>query len=156
METTAKAAIYSEQDPDQKILEASFAFPNALGAGFLEKVDANALLLEWRQMGFVCVQAVPCKRKDKDVIVRDYSADLSHGDASFGRTEGMYGTRLRAGSADPKRFESKRDSRRLADEFRQTKIGTPKVRTLNLSWNLSVSICGFKGSSRGDTWLTCA
>jgi hypothetical protein len=38
METPAKLALYPEQDLTQKILEASFAVHNALGAGFLEKV----------------------------------------------------------------------------------------------------------------------
>ena len=76
METGAKSAIYPEQELTQKILEASFAVHNSLGAGFLEKVYANALLLELRQMGLVCMQEVAFKVKYKDVIVGDYSADL--------------------------------------------------------------------------------
>jgi GxxExxY protein len=76
METSAKPAIYPEQELTQKILEASFAVPNALGAGFLEKVYANTLSLELRQTGLVCAQEVPFKVKYKDVVVGDYSADL--------------------------------------------------------------------------------
>ena len=76
MESPAKAAIYPEQDLTRKILEASFAVHNDLGAGFLEKVYANALLLELRQMGLVCAQEAPFKVKYKNVIVGDYSADL--------------------------------------------------------------------------------
>jgi GxxExxY protein len=76
METSAKPAIYPEQELTQKIFEASFAVPNALGAGFLEKVYANALSLELRQTGLVCAQEVPFKVKYNDVVVGDYSADL--------------------------------------------------------------------------------
>jgi GxxExxY protein len=75
METNAKSAIYPEQELTQKILEASFAVHNALGAGFLEKVSANALSLELRQMGLACGQEVPFEVKYKDAIVGDYSAD---------------------------------------------------------------------------------
>jgi GxxExxY protein len=76
METGAKSAVYPEQELTQKILEASFAVHNALGAGFLEKVYANALSLELRQMGLVCAQEVPFKVQYKNVVVGDYSADL--------------------------------------------------------------------------------
>jgi GxxExxY protein len=76
METGAKSAVYPEQELTQRILEASLAVHNALGAGFLEKVYANALMLELKQLGLVCVQEVPFKVKYKNVIVGDYSADL--------------------------------------------------------------------------------
>jgi GxxExxY protein len=76
METGAKSALYPEQELTQKILEASFAVHNALGAGFLEKVYANALSLELRQMGLACAQEVPFKVQYKSVVVGDYSADL--------------------------------------------------------------------------------
>jgi GxxExxY protein len=76
METVAKSAVYPEQEMTQRTLEASFAVHNALGAGFLEKVYANALSLELRQMELVCAQEVPFKVKYKDVVVGDYSADL--------------------------------------------------------------------------------
>jgi len=76
MDTGAKSAVYPEQDLTQKILGASFAVHNALGAGFLEKVYANALSVELRQMGLVCAQEVPFKVQYKNVVVGDYSADL--------------------------------------------------------------------------------
>ena len=76
MGTTAQASIYPEQDLTQKILEASFAVHNTLGAGFLEKVYGNALSLELRQMEIVCAQEVPFRVKYKDVVVGDYFADL--------------------------------------------------------------------------------
>jgi len=76
METSAKSAIYPEQELTQKILEASFAVHNALGAGFLEKVYSNALMLELRSMGVSCNPEVAFKVKYKNVIVGDYCADL--------------------------------------------------------------------------------
>ena len=76
METSAKSAIYPEQELTQKILEASFAVHNALGAGFLEKVYSNALMLELRSMGVSCDPEVAFKVKYKNVIVGDYCADL--------------------------------------------------------------------------------
>src|SRR5882762_3809737 len=76
METGAKSAIYPEQELTQKILEASFAVHNSLGAGFLEKVYSNALMLELRSMGVSCNPEVAFKVKYKNVIVGDYCADL--------------------------------------------------------------------------------
>jgi GxxExxY protein len=76
METGAKSAVYPEQELTQKILKASFAVHNALGAGFLEKVYSNALMLELRSMGLNCNPEVAFRVKYKNVIVGDYCADL--------------------------------------------------------------------------------
>jgi GxxExxY protein len=76
METGAKSAIYPEQELTPKILEASFAVHNALGAGFLEKVYSNALMLELRSMGISCNPEVAFKVRYKNVKVGDNSADL--------------------------------------------------------------------------------
>ena len=69
-------AIYPEQDLTQRILEGAFAVHNALGAGFLEKVYSNALLVELRSMGLVCEQEVAFKVSYREVVVGDYFADL--------------------------------------------------------------------------------
>src|SRR6202521_3268533 len=76
MEAGAKSAVYPEQELTQKILEASFAVHNGLGAGFLEKVYSNALMLELRSMGGSCNPEVAFKVKYKNVIVGDYYAEL--------------------------------------------------------------------------------
>jgi GxxExxY protein len=76
METGAKSAIYPEQELTQKILEASFAVHNALGAGFLEKVYSNALMHELRSMGVSWNPEFAFKVKYNNVIVGDYCADL--------------------------------------------------------------------------------
>ncbi len=69
-------AIYPEQALTEKVLEAAFAVHNALGAGFLEKVYANALALELRAKGLACEQETPLHVKYKETIVGDYVADI--------------------------------------------------------------------------------
>ena len=54
LEISSKAAIYPEQELTQKILKAAFEVSNGLGAGFLEKVYSNSLMLELRHMGLGC------------------------------------------------------------------------------------------------------
>lgn len=76
METTGTVAIYPEQDLTQKILDAAFAIHNVLGCGFLEKVYANALLLELRTMGLSCESEVNFRVNYRNAIVGDYCADL--------------------------------------------------------------------------------
>ena len=71
-----EATVYPEQELTQRILEAAFAVHNALGAGFLEKVYENALLIELRQMGIEANSQAPLKVKYKGAVVGDYQADL--------------------------------------------------------------------------------
>ena len=68
--------VYPEQALTEKVLEAAFAVHNALGAGFLEKVYANALALELRSNGLACEQEAPLRVKYKETIVGDYVADI--------------------------------------------------------------------------------
>ena len=72
----AGSGIYPEQALTEKILEAAFAVHNTLGAGFLEKVYANALARELRDKGLSCEQEAPLKVRYKDAVVGDYSADV--------------------------------------------------------------------------------
>ncbi len=72
----AATGIYPEQALTEKILEAAFAVHNSLGAGFLEKVYANALALELRDKGLSCEQEVSLKVRYKNAVVGDYLADL--------------------------------------------------------------------------------
>jgi len=76
MENAPVAAICPEQELTGKILEGAFAVHNTFGCGFLEKVYANALLLELRNMNLSCEHEVPFKVRYKNVIVGDYCADL--------------------------------------------------------------------------------
>jgi GxxExxY protein len=69
-------AEYPEQELTGRILEGAFAVHNSLGAGFLEKVYSNALLVELRKNGLECHQEVPFKITYRDFVVGDYIADL--------------------------------------------------------------------------------
>jgi GxxExxY protein len=71
-----ETTVYPEQELTQRILEAAFAVHNALGAGFLEKVYENALLIELRQMGIAVSPQAQLKVKYKGAVVGDYQADL--------------------------------------------------------------------------------
>lgn len=68
--------IYPEQQLTGRILEAAFAVHNSLGAGFLEKVYENALLVELRFMGVSCANQQPLQVRYRDSIVGDYQADI--------------------------------------------------------------------------------
>ena len=58
------------------ILAAFYEVYHALGAGFLEKVYENALLIELRQRGLEVAQQVPIPVRYKGVPVGEYYADL--------------------------------------------------------------------------------
>ena len=59
-----------------RVLEAAFAVHNTLGAGFLEKVYANALTLELRAKGLACEHEAPLQVRYRETIVGDYLADI--------------------------------------------------------------------------------
>ncbi|NPA07349.1 MAG: GxxExxY protein [Chloroflexi bacterium] len=58
------------------ILAAFYEVYRPLGAGFLEKVYENALLIELRQRGLEVAQQVPIPVRYKGVPVGEYYADL--------------------------------------------------------------------------------
>ncbi len=72
----AAGMVYPEQALTEKILEGAFAVHNTLGSGFLEKVYANALVLELRGKGVSCEQEVPLRVRYKEAVVGDYLADV--------------------------------------------------------------------------------
>jgi GxxExxY protein len=72
----ANAEEYPEQELTARILAGAFAVHNALGAGFLERVYANALALELRREGLTCIQEAPLKVKYHGIVVGDYVADM--------------------------------------------------------------------------------
>jgi len=67
---------YPESELTGKILEAAFAVHNVLGAGFVERVYANALAIELRRSGLDYAQESPLKIRYRDTIVGDYVADV--------------------------------------------------------------------------------
>jgi len=59
-----------------KINSAIFEVNKVLGAGFLEKVYENALLIEFRNIGLKAKAQVPINVTYKDKIVGEYFADI--------------------------------------------------------------------------------
>ena len=60
----------------KKIIGAAFEVNNVLGAGFLEKVYENALILELNLNGLNTIQQAPLKVFYKNKLVGDYIADI--------------------------------------------------------------------------------
>ena len=58
------------------IIQAAYRVHNTLGAGFLEKVYHNAMLIELRDMGLQVESELPIPVYYKNILVGDYSADL--------------------------------------------------------------------------------
>jgi GxxExxY protein len=75
-ESKTRAEPCAEQDLTEKIFRATFAVHNALGAGFLERVYANALAVELTAQGIALQNELPLKIQYRNTIVGDYIADL--------------------------------------------------------------------------------
>lgn len=60
----------------EKIIAAAYKVYNTLGAGFLEKVYENALLIELKEMNLIVVQQYPIEVNYKDTVIGHYYADL--------------------------------------------------------------------------------
>lgn len=67
---------YPERDLTGKILECAFAVHNTLGAGFLEKVYANALGIELRSHNIPFKAEAASKVEYRGSVVGDYIADI--------------------------------------------------------------------------------
>jgi len=59
-----------------KINGAIFEVNRVLGAGFLEKVYENALVLELNRQGLKAISQVPISVRYKDALVGEYTADI--------------------------------------------------------------------------------
>jgi len=64
------------QDLTKKIIGCAFTVYNTLGAGFLEKVYEQALILELKASGLSVRSQEPLSVKYRDQIVGEYFADL--------------------------------------------------------------------------------
>jgi GxxExxY protein len=69
-------SILIEGDLTGEILNAAYTVHNALGAGFLEKVYANALAVELRRKGLKVEQQKPMQIQYAGKVVGEYMADL--------------------------------------------------------------------------------
>ena len=64
------------QELTKKIIGCAFTVYNTLGAGFLEKVYEQALILELKASGLSVRSQEPLSVKNRDQIIGDYFADL--------------------------------------------------------------------------------
>ena len=76
MNTEIEGHHYPEQDLTGKILECAFTVHNTLGAGFLEKVYANALAIEMHAHHIPFNVEVALKVEYRGSVVGDYIADI--------------------------------------------------------------------------------
>ena len=60
----------------EMVIGCSYTVANALGSGFLEKVDENALAIELRKNGLVVQQQRPIQVRYEGYVVGEYFADL--------------------------------------------------------------------------------
>jgi len=63
-------------DISGKVIGAAYKVSNTLGAGFLEKVYENAMMMELRCDGLTAVQQKPIKVYYKGAVVGEYFADI--------------------------------------------------------------------------------
>ena len=64
------------QELTKTIIECAYTVHNTLGAGFLEKVYEQALMLELKASGLVVESQVPLSVKYRDQIIGEYFTDL--------------------------------------------------------------------------------
>lgn len=60
----------------EKIIRCAFTVSNTLGAGFVEKVYENALVIELMKNKLSCVQQAPIKVRYQNAIVGDFAVDI--------------------------------------------------------------------------------
>jgi len=60
----------------EKIIGSAYKVSNSLGAGFLEKVYENAMVVELRQSGLAITQQKPFIIRYQNVVVGEYYADM--------------------------------------------------------------------------------
>lgn len=74
MENKEKNYIYS--DLTEKIIGCAYKVYNKLGAGFLEKIYENALVIELKNQKLEVLQQSPINVYYEDVLIGEYVADL--------------------------------------------------------------------------------
>jgi len=74
MNTNKHEIVY--KDLSYQIIKAALETHNILGAGFLEKVYENALIIKLKQYGLKAEQQLPIKVLFEGAMVGDYYADI--------------------------------------------------------------------------------
>ena len=67
---------YKHIDLTEKIIGCAYKVYNELGAGFIEKVYENALMIELKNEGLAAQQQYPVKVYYKGNLIGDYVADI--------------------------------------------------------------------------------
>lgn len=67
---------YKHIDLTEKIIGCAYKVYNELGAGFIEKVYENALMIELKNEGLATQQQYPVKVYYKGTLIGDYVADI--------------------------------------------------------------------------------
>lgn len=73
---SSDASSYIHSDITDLVIRSAFSVHNALGAGFLEKVYENALVIELRELGLLATQQPAVKVMYKGTVVGDFFPDL--------------------------------------------------------------------------------
>ncbi|MFY9324401.1 MAG: GxxExxY protein [Syntrophomonadaceae bacterium] len=67
---------YKHADLTEKIIGCAYKVYNQLGAGFIEKIYENALMIELKNAALNAQQQYPVKVYYQDILIGDYVADL--------------------------------------------------------------------------------
>ena len=67
---------YKHIDLTEKIIGCAYKVYNELGAGFIEKVYENALMIELKNEGLAAQQQYPVKVYYQEILIGDYVADI--------------------------------------------------------------------------------
>lgn len=67
---------YKHSEITEKIIGCAFKVYNNLGAGFIEKIYENALIIELNKVGLMVKQQFPIKVYYDDIIIGEHTADI--------------------------------------------------------------------------------
>ncbi|NLP22972.1 MAG: GxxExxY protein [Syntrophomonadaceae bacterium] len=67
---------YKHTDLTEKIIGCAYQVYNALGAGFIEKIYENALMIELKNAALTAQQQYPVKVYYQGILIGDYVADI--------------------------------------------------------------------------------
>ena len=67
---------YKHTDLTEKIIGCAYKVYNELGAGFIEKIYENALMIELKNVALTAQQQYPVKVYYQEILIGDYVADI--------------------------------------------------------------------------------
>jgi PD-(D/E)XK nuclease superfamily len=114
----------------ERIIGCAFRVANALGHGFVEKVDENPLAHEMRKCGLGAVQQRKIVVLYDDRIVGEFNADLPGRGPGHRRTQGGRRAERPASPAMPELLAGDRQALMPADQLRPVQSRSPPRHTL--------------------------